>query len=321
VPPLPNAPRLTRYAPSPTGYLHLGHVGHMLYVWGAARAFGAEVLLRIEDHDRGRCRPEYERAIVEDLAWLGFEPSNRVDSPSQWRQSDCDPAYWEALGSLRERAHVYRCGCTRRELAARCPAGPDGERRYDGFCRARNVPEREPHGLRVVLEPGEESFVDVLLAEQRQDPAEQCGDLLVRGRDGDWTYQFAVVADDLRHGVGLVVRGEDLLASTGRQIRLTRLLGATEQPVSLHHPLILDASGEKLGKRTGAPPVRDRRMAGETRESILGEAAWRGGIVSGRRETSLEALLDDAAELVLRRAAGSFGGQLRTMRPQPLPKR
>lgn len=269
---------MTRFAPSPTGYLHLGHVAHMLWVWGAARFAGIEVLLRIEDHDRSRSRTEFEDAVYDDLRWLGFDWTNEIGRPSEYRQSDSNEAYQRACETLRARGLVYRCDCSRRRIAEHSRQGPSGEWIYSGYCRQREVATDRPHGLRLRLEPGAESFHDLRLGEQAQEPAKQCGDLLICDRAGQWTYQFCVVVDDMRHGVELVTRGEDLLDSTGRQIRLARLLGREGPPRFLHHPLILDDEGCKLSKRTAGGPIRDLRTAGRSAESVLGEAAYGAGL-------------------------------------------
>src|SRR6266850_2293868 len=184
----------TRFAPSPTGHLHLGHVVNAIYVWGMARAAGGRVLLRIEDHDRIRCRPEYEASMLEDLAWLGFDADEGRDP--LLRQSERHDAYAETLERLRAAHHVYACDCSRKKLA--------GER-YDGFCRDRRLDERQGRGLRVRIDPGIEHFDDLLLGAVGQMPAQQCGDLLLRDRDGHWTYQFAVTVDDLAHGITHVI--------------------------------------------------------------------------------------------------------------------
>jgi glutamyl-Q tRNA(Asp) synthetase len=289
--------QLTRYAPSPTGYMHLGHVAHMLYVWGTARACGAEVLLRVEDHDRGRCRPEFEVALFEDIAWLGFDAVNTVDAVSPFRQSDCEARYEDALQRLKAIANVYRCGCTRREIAARISPNHDGERPYDGLCRAA---KSRPGGasIRLELEPGGETFIDGLLGEQVQDPAQQCGDLLLRQRTQQSTYQFAVTVDDLAHGVDLIVRGEDLLASTGRQIRLARLLGRQQLPLFLHHPLIRDSAGSKLSKKTASAPIREMRRTGQSVHDVLGTAAYAVGLEHEDTPQELDALLDRVASRI-----------------------
>ncbi len=283
-------PLITRFAPSPTGYLHLGHLAHMIYVWGAAEVLGAKVLLRIEDHDRQRSRLRYEKAILEDLDWLGFEPDNHLTS--DYRQSECNEIYQAALAGL---GGVYRCTCSRREIADHSELGGGGERRYGGFCRDKDWPEDIDHGLRVKLEAGAEPFVDHRLGPQVQNPAEQCGDLLVRDRRRNWTYQFAVVVDDIRHGVNLIVRGEDLLASTGRQIRLARLLGSNVTPSWLHHALITGEDGAKLSKSKQAPPIRDLRAEGVSAKAALGLAAHQVGLTGRSKPVELGALTESVA--------------------------
>jgi len=248
----------TRFAPSPTGYLHLGHVVNALYVWRTARTIAGRVLLRIEDHDRVRCRPAYEAAIREDLAWLGFVPDVGVEPPV--RQSDRGPIYEAALARLRQTAHVYTCDCSRKQV---------GGERYDGRCRERGLPDGPGRGLRVRIDPGVERFTDLLLGPRVQDPARQCGDVLIRDRDGHWTYQFAVTADDMHQGITHVIRGADLVDSTGRQLRLGRLLGRETAPIYLHHPLVLDSKGEKLSKSAQATPIREMRRAGLAPEAVI----------------------------------------------------
>jgi len=261
-------PPVTRYAPSPTGYLHLGHVVNAIYVWGVARALGGRVQLRLEDHDRIRCRPEFERALLEDLDWLGFTADEgRV--PVE-RQSDRAAAYEDALGRLAESQHVYGCRCSRKEI---------GSEHYDGRCRDRDLPAKAGTGVRVELAPGIEQFDDLLLGRLQQDPAAQCGDLLLRDRDGHWTYQFAVVVDDMRQGISLVIRGADLLASTGRQIRLARMLGRAEPPRYLHHPLIVNAAGNKLSKAARDTGIRELRARGLGPEDVIGRAAAAVGLI------------------------------------------
>jgi glutamyl-tRNA synthetase/glutamyl-Q tRNA(Asp) synthetase len=263
---------VTRFAPSPTGFLHLGHVVHAMYVWGVARALGGHVVMRIEDHDRIRSRPEYESALVEDLAWLGFEPDSGA-SP-RLRQSDTPAVYEEALARLRRTHHVYACECSRKEI---------GGDRYGGRCRDRRLRDAPGLGLRVEIGRHVESFEDGLLGPQEQTPADQCGDLLVRDRDGQWTYQFAVTVDDLRQGISLVIRGADLTSSTGRQIALARMLGRVRAPVFLHHPLIRDDSGNKLSKSASDTGVRELRAAGVDAAGVIGRAAFLVGLVDRPR--------------------------------------
>jgi len=265
---------ISRFAPAPTGFLHLGHVVNAAYVWGGTKARQGRVLLRIEDHDRQRSQRRFEAAILEDLEWLGFV----ADGPAV-RQSERGEIYEEALDRLRRRGLVYACGCSRAEIAQESatprnttsePA--DGELRYPGTCADRGLAECPGVGLRVRLAPAVERFVDLRHGPQEQRPSEQCGDLLVRDREGNWTYQFAATVDDLVQGVTLVIRGDDLLPSTGRQIQLARLLGRDEPPEFLHHPLIMKSPDQKLSKSDGDTGVRELRARGWTPTQVI-EAA------------------------------------------------
>jgi glutamyl/glutaminyl-tRNA synthetase len=268
---------LTRFAPAPTGYLHLGHVVNALHVWGAARDRDGEVLLRIEDHDRQRSRPEYETAILEDLAWLGFAPIGEVV-----RQRERDGIYRTALQRLIDRGLVYGCTCTRAEVAtgtgSREPG--TGEPRYANACRDKRIPLGSDVGWRVIMEPGVERFVDEILGPQEQDPSEQCGDVLVRDRLGNWTYQFAVTVDDHEQRITDVIRGEDLLASTGRQIRLARLLGRQTPPRFWHHALVMKSPAQKLSKSDRDTGVRDLRVSGWSAHRVLERARALAGLAA-----------------------------------------
>lgn len=267
---------MTRFAPSPTGYLHLGHVVNALYVWSVARALGGRVLLRIEDHDRIRSRAPFEAALIADLDWLGFVPD--AGHRPLARQSDRPGRYEEALARLRTRAHVYACDCSRRDI---------GGERYGGRCRERGLAKVPGVGIRVALDEQPERFHDLRLGSIEQNPAAQCGDLLVKDRDGHWTYQFAVTVDDLEDGVDLVIRGADLLASTGRQIKLARLLGRSEPPLFLHHPLIVKPDGEKLSKASGDSGVRDLRTAGASPAEVIGATVAALGLIERPRPLSI----------------------------------
>ena len=253
-------PLVTRFAPAPTGFLHLGHVLNAIYVWAIARESGADsrILLRIEDHDRTRCRPEFEAALREDLQWLGFEADGEPV-----RQSERGDLYERALDELRRRGLVYACNCSRSDMATS---------RYPGTCSSRGLLESPGLGLRVRLASTIERFTDRRLGPQEQRPSEQCGDLLVRDRHGNWTYQFAAVVDDLLQGVTMVIRGEDLLDSTGRQIQLARLLGRETPPGFLHHALLKKTPTQKLSKSDGDTGVRDLRAKGWTAEQVIDRA-------------------------------------------------
>ena len=267
---------ITRFAPAPTGYLHIGHVLNAIYVWGVARQARGRVMLRIEDHDRQRSRPEYEIALRDDLAWLGFE----ADDES--RQSERGAIYEEALARLRAKGLVYACDCTRKDIA--------GEH-YPGTCRDRGLPDGPGTGVRVRIEPGEERFDDLRLGPQAQTPSEQSGDILLRDRLGFWTYQFAATVDDFVQGITHVVRGEDLLSSTGRQIRLGRLIGRDTPAVFLHHPLIMKSREQKISKADGDTGIRDLRAAGWSPGRVIGEAAARGGLIDAPHELVIEDLV------------------------------
>lgn len=300
---------VSRFAPAPTGYLHLGHVVNALHVWGITRALGGRVLLRIEDHDRQRSRNEFERALLDDLDWLGFAPDEPPTEAfragrCRGRQRDREDIYAAALARLGNR--VYACDCTRRDVrtvmeAVRGPIDPDAELWYSGRCASRGLVWQPGMGLRVRVDDTIERFVDLRHGLQEQQPFEQCGDILLKDRDGNWTYQFAVVADDLAQGVNLVIRGDDLLASTGRQILLARLLGRDEPPRFLHHGLIMKTATQKLSKADRDTSVRDLRAAGATPEELLGQALYAAGLadddgpsVRGRAEAVIVARHADA---------------------------
>jgi glutamyl-tRNA synthetase/glutamyl-Q tRNA(Asp) synthetase len=280
------APR-TRFAPAPTGYLHLGHVVNAVLVWGIARATQGTVLLRVEDHDATRCRPEYLDAMLEDLAWLGLVP-DKGGLPHVIRQSRRTALYEGALAQLDAAGLVYACDCSRRLLEDLAPHEANEERPYPGRCRDRNLPRTAGHGLRVRLPDTAVTFDDLLLGSREQVPSAQCGDLLIRDRLGQWTYQFAVVVDDLRQGVDLVVRGQDLLSSTGRQLLLGQLLGRTEAPLYLHHALIRRPDGIKLSKSDGATGIRELRASGLSAADVLGLAVFHAGIAEQRPVTAAE---------------------------------
>ena len=300
---LPRSP-VTRFAPAPTGLLHLGHLVNAIYVWGIARATGGRVVLRIEDHDRQRSRPEYEAAILDDLGRLGLvadePPGGTFGGPTPYRQSDAAPAYEAALGRLRADGLVYACACTRSTFAEweavrgrpwrgiGCPGG----------CRSLGLDEAGAWGatpaapglsLRVAVGAGAERWVDLLAGPMGDEPAAG-GDLLARDRLGNWTYAFCVVVDDLRHGIDLVIRGRDLLEATPVQLRLARLLGRAAAPQFLHHPLVRRVSGQKLSKADRDTAVREMLDAGATPGELLGRAAWLAGLRAHDGPIAVDAL-------------------------------
>lgn len=287
----------TRFAPAPTGRLHLGHLANAIFVWGLARREGGRVLLRIEDHDRQRCRPAFETALLDDLDRLGIaadEPStdNLRRGSSSFRQSDNGPVYAAALDRLSAAGLAYACDCTRSTFAA-WRAGHHGSWSGPGCpgdCRARALDITPALGIRVALGDGDESWADVIRGSS-SGPVASSGDLLVRDRNGNWTYALCVVVDDLRHGVDLVIRGEDLLDATTPQIRLGRLLGRAEPPRFAHHPLVRRPDGSKLSKADGATAIGELLDAGGTVDDLIGEAAARVGLLDRPQPISFEQAL------------------------------
>lgn len=293
---------VTRFAPAPTGRLHLGHLANAIYVWGLARRAGARIVLRIEDHDRQRCRPEYETALLDDLDRLGIaadEPATyelRSGRPSPFRQSDNGLVYAAAVDRLRAKTDVYACECSRSTFATwrlehgrawLSPGCPND-------CRSRALEEAPERSLRVALGEGDEAWTDVLLGAQAG-PVAREGDVVLRDRNGNWTYALSVVVDDLRHGVDLIVRGEDLLEATPAQVRLGAFLGRAEPPAFAHHALIRRPDGTKLSKAEGATALGDLLEAGRRREELLGDAAHGLGLLPSPRPLTFEEAIDLAA--------------------------
>jgi glutamyl-tRNA synthetase/glutamyl-Q tRNA(Asp) synthetase len=274
---LPATP-VTRFAPAPTGELHLGHLVNAIYVWGLARAGGGRVMLRIEDHDRQRSRAMYERAILDDLQAMGLIPDvPAIDvfrgGATSYRQSDSSAAYAEAADVLRGAGLVYACDCARSTFAA---WEADNGRSWSGGgcpgdCRRRALVDDGSIGLRVTVGDGDERWDDLLMGPSAGEPAAD-GDVLIRDRAGNWTYAFCVVVDDRRQAIDLVIRGRDLLASTPAQIRLASLLGRSDPPRFLHHPLVLLPSGRKLSKADHSTSLRSMLDAGVTPAELLGRA-------------------------------------------------
>jgi len=287
----------TRFAPAPPGHLHRGHAVNAVWVWGIARAYGGRVLLRIEDHDRGRCRPAYEASIIDDLDWLGLVPDGASTAvlrrgPHAQRQSDDLTRYADRLTALEADGLAYPCRCSRADVERAGPVADGTEPRYPGTCRTAGVPPDETPARRVTIADGLESFDDLRLGPQTQRPAVDVGDVLVRDRHGQFTYQFAVTVDDFEQRVDLIIRGEDLLASTGRQFRLARMLGRMEMPRVLHHPLVHHPDGRKLSKSAGDTGIRELRAAGRTAAEVLGMAAHLSGRLPAPQPVEARALAD-----------------------------
>lgn len=271
----------TRFAPSPTGYLHRGHVLSALFVYAAAEHFGYPIRLRIEDHDKSRARQAYIDAIREDLEWLGFSwEAESIQSANENR-------YLRFFQKLKKENRIYACDCSRKFTFETNPTNSEGEGIYQGHCRHLDLPFTEKNAVRFKTPNATIEWNDLRLGKFFENPAEQCGDFAIKDRAGQWTYQFAVVADDLEEGIGLVVRGEDLRASTARQIALGQALGRKTPPLFLHHPLICAESGKKLSKREHAASIRGERELGISPEKLLGEVCVQAGLLSSFRLLSV----------------------------------
>ena len=265
-----------RFAPTPSGRMHLGNLYCALMAWLSARAQGGQFIVRIEDLDAGRCHfePHIEK-VFDDLRWLGIDWDAGEDPESF--QSKRSAIYEEYFEKLKQVAEIYPCYCSRAELhAASAPHLADGQPLYDGRCYRmwkEGVPpatNRRP-AWRIHLPADEIVFNDVVMGEYRENLATECGDFILRRSDGVYAYQLAVVVDDALSGVTEVVRGCDLLSSTPRQIHLHRLLGFPE-PAYAHLPLLVGADGHRLAKRLGD---LDAGMLREmtTPEELIGKLA------------------------------------------------
>ncbi len=254
-----------RFAPSPTGTLHLGNLRTALASWLSVKAQGGRWIIRIEDVDGPRCRPELAEAQVRDLAALGLES----DAPILW-QSRRSEAYRDALARLHESGHLYPCACTRKDLQrlASAPHAEDGLRPYDGACRGRAW-EGFDAALRFHIPDGGVDWSDLLLGPQRDDPATLTGDPLLFRRDGVFAYHLAVVVDDGEQGVTEIVRGSDLRSVTATQLRLQEALGLP-RPAYAHLGLVTGPDGSRLGKRAGALDLAALRARGVSAEEVIG---------------------------------------------------
>jgi glutamyl-tRNA synthetase len=258
------APYRGRLAPSPTGYLHRGHAATFHIAQNRARAAGGMLLLRVEDLDRQRCRPEYAEALIADMRWAGLEWQE-----GPYRQSERMGLYLAAWQKLAAQGDIYPCTCTRAEVARALSAPHPGEHEpvYPGACRpAERTPvlNASPDGVnwRLRTAPGEiVEFCDGCAGPQAFRAGRDFGDFLVWRKDGFPSYQLAVVVDDAAMQITEVVRGADLLAATAPQLLLYRALGLAA-PAFYHVPLVTDAHGQRLAKRAGAHSLRSLREAG-----------------------------------------------------------
>lgn len=283
-----------RFAPSPSGRMHLGNIYTAVLSWLSVKARGGKWILRIEDLDPQRSKIEYARTIEDDLLWLGLEwdeggiEGKGLNGP--YIQSQRHQFYEEALEKLKATGFCYPCRCTRADiLATQAPHESDGRVVYKGTCRPAHFPaayrDLGRAAVRLAVPDREIVFYDRIRGEQRVNLASHCGDFVLRRADGAWSYQLAVVVDDAMMGVTEVIRGDDLLLSAAQQIYLYELLGY-KIPEFAHVPLVTNEAGVRLSKR-------DRSLSMETlrqryrAEEILGEVAYRAGLIPARKPVSL----------------------------------
>lgn len=286
---------MTRLAPSPTGTLHLGNALTFVVNWALARRLGWRVVLRIEDLDRSRVREGAADEAVAVLGWLGLDWD---DGPI--KQSDDLSPYRQALEQLRAAGLLYPCDATRKEIAesASAPHTSDGQTRYPGINRppagplaeasreVRDVLGDDAFAWRVMVPDGEVAFVDEVLGPQSVNVQQQVGDFALATKAGLPAYQLAVVVDDARQGVTDVVRGDDLLMSTPRQIVLYRLLGLEAVPRYWHLPLVTGADGRRMAKRHDSVRLTTHMEAGIPGERIVGLLAKWAGLTDQRQPMS-----------------------------------
>lgn len=277
-----------RFAPSPSGRMHLGNVFSALLAWLSVRAQRGTMLLRIEDLDPQRCRREYADVLKADLHWLGLD----WDVETPW-QSQRSQIYARQFARLQAMGLVYPCFCTRNELHdASAPHASDGAVLYSGHCRSLTPEQRARQtrtpAWRLQVPAQEICFSDGLQGKFCQNLAEECGDFIIRRSDGVYAYQLAVVTDDALMGVTEVVRGDDLRSSTPRQLYLYRLLGFPP-PKFYHVPLLVAPDGRRLSKRD-----RDLDLGtlqkNHTPEQIIGSLAFAAGLLDKKQPISAREL-------------------------------
>jgi len=278
-----------RFAPTPSGELHLGGARTALCAWLQARAAGGAFVMRVEDLDRPRAVPGAELRILEDLRWLGldWDEGPEVGGPyAPYRQADRLPLYDAAVARLLAEGKAFECFCSRKEVqaASQAPHGPaDDGPRYPGTCRALSRAEADDRrntrlpSIRLRMEPGVYRWLDGVQGERHDDPAASVGDFVLRRADGIPAYQLAVVVDDGAMAITDVLRGDDLTSSTARQLALFAALDLAP-PRFAHVPLLLGPDGARLSKRHGAIGVRIYAERGVSPERMVGLLAWSLGL-------------------------------------------
>lgn len=293
-----NRPVVGRFAPTPSGRMHLGNVFSCLMAWLAVRSAGGRLVMRVEDLDVRARNPQNASLLLDDLRWLGLDWDE-----GPYYQSKRGEVYAAAIDSLAERGLTYPCFCTRSELhAATAPHASDGTYLYQGTCRGltpEQVAQRSavrPPATRLMVPPAEDpsgiiEFTDLAFGPQREVLAQECGDFLLKRSDGIVAYQLAVVVDDGEMGITQVVRGRDLLGSAARQTWLSRLLGY-EPPTFGHVPLLVAPDGRRLSKRERDLDMGALRERFGRPEAILGALASSVGMAEAGEALRADELVD-----------------------------
>ena len=294
-------PPTGRFAPSPSGRLHLGNLACSLLAWLSAKSQGGRIVLRIEDLDAERCPRIYADLLEQDLDWLGlaWDEGGSTGGPNgPYYQSECAEIYTASYKKLEERGLVYPCFCSRAQLhAASAPHTSDGNVVYPGTCRGLTAAEIEEKrkkkapAYRLMVPDEDITFVDGCMGPHTENLLHDCGDFYLRRADGVFAYQLAVVVDDARMGVTEVVRGADLLSSTARQLYLYRLLGL-QAPGFAHCPLLLAPDGRRLSKRDGDQSLENLREK-YTAQEIVGKLAYAYGLQPEPAPRTPESLIKD----------------------------
>lgn len=288
-----------RFAPSPTGRMHLGNIYTALMSWLSVKSRGGKWILRIEDLDPQRSRPEYASMIEDDLKWLGLRwdegGTEDLGPNGPYSQSRRSEIYLDALRNLNSQSLLYRCSCTRADiLSAQAPHQSDGRIVYGGRCRPdilHQLTDEELSGsaIRMRVDNRDISFTDMICGPQRVNLTTHCGDFIVRRADGVAAYQLAVVVDDALMGITEVMRGDDLLLSTAQQLYLFEKLGY-RAPEYAHLPLIRNEEGQRLSKRDKSLSMEYLRKEFSP-EQIIGKIASLAGLREGNAPITLDNLL------------------------------
>lgn len=291
-----------RFAPSPSGSLHLGNARTALVAWLSARSADGSFVLRVEDLDEARTVAAAVEGNLEELRWLGLDWDEGPEvggAHAPYLQSRRHGHYEAALERLQQTGRVYECYLSRRELRdlasaphGRGPVYGVEQRRANAAIRAAKIAAGKAPSLRLRVDEHDIAFVDRLAGPQRASAQHDVGDIVLRRADGVWAYQLAVVVDDTAMEIGEVIRGDDLLPSTAAQIVLYRALGAAP-PEFMHIPLLLDESGRRMSKRTGSLTLEELRRGGASPQRIIGWLAFGLGLQRGAQPRTPHSLLPD----------------------------